>query len=81
MPLSEPSDEEGPFAYTNVKDYMLINYVDSLKEKGFEDDEMPTYLLGLVGVEKNDTIYLKNAKYEIQLLYGADTGILIVGIS
>lgn len=80
LPLSETSDEKGPFTYINVKDYMLINYVESLKENGFEDDGLPSYVFGLVGIETNDTIYLKNAKYQVQLMYHPDDSILIIGV-
>lgn len=80
LPLSETSDEKGPFGYINVKDYMLIDYVESLKETGFEDDGLPSYALDLVGIETNDTIYLKNAKYQVQLMYNPDTSILIIGV-
>lgn len=80
LSLSETSDEKGPFGYMNVKDYMLINYVESLKEQGFEDDGLPSYALGLVGIETNDTIYLKNAKYQVQLMYHPDTSTLMIGV-
>lgn len=80
LPLSETCDEKGPFVYINVKDYMLIHYVESLKEKGFEDDGLPSYALGLVGIETNDTIYLKNAKYQVQLMYDPDIGMLGLGV-
>lgn len=80
LQLPEACDEEGPYVYLGVKDYMLINYVDSLKEKGFDDDGSPSYLLGLVGVETNDTIYLKNAKYQVMLMYDPDAGMLTIGV-
>lgn len=63
LTVSKSSKEKGPYSYINVKDYMLIHYVESLKKKGFEDDGLPSYVLDLVGIETNDTIYLKNAKY------------------
>ncbi len=80
LQVSETCDEEGPYTYLDVEDDMVINYVDLLKEKGFVDDATPSYWLNLAGIETNDTIYLKNANYQVQLLYDSDGNILVVGI-
>ncbi len=73
-----PTTKEGIYVYLDIKDYMLIHYVDALYEKGFEDDNRPSDLLGGVGIETNDTIYLKNAHYELTLMYHNDN--LVIGV-
>ena len=81
LQAEETDDKEDMYVYQGVKDYMLINYVDSLKEIGFEDDGAPSYLFNSIGVETNNTIYLKNVKYHILLMYEPVGSILIVMIS
>ena len=80
LTVSESSKKEGPYSYINVKDYMLINYVESLKEKGFEDDGFSSHVLDSLGVEINNMMYLKNTQYHINLVYDPEVGILTIGV-
>ena len=58
---------------TEVKDYMVVNYVRDLKDQGFEEDKDRNLLLSEFGVSTGDTMYLKNSKYSLMLLYAFNT--------
>lgn len=73
LPLNTSSSTESMFFYTEVKDYMVVNYVRDLKDQGFEEDKDRNLLLSEFGVSTGDTMYLKNSKYSLMLLYAFNT--------
>lgn len=52
---------------------MVVNYVRDLKDQGFEEDKDRNLLLSEFGVSTGDTMYLKNSKYSLMLLYAFNT--------
>ncbi len=62
-------DKGGVYTYIDAKDYMLIPYIQELKNQGFQENKQVNAIFNALEVDITDTIYLKNSQYNIGVMY------------